>query len=142
MSGTTTKTPWHLWAVGGLSLLWNAFGCFDFTMTATNNAAYLEPYPQELRDYWLGMPVWVWAIWAIGVFGSLLGSVALLLRRKIAYPLFAASFLAALVSMGRSLVDKDAPTMEGQLIASTVILVIIMLLALYARWLSRREVLR
>ena len=142
MSGSVTKTPWHLWVVGGLSLLWNAFGCYDFTMTATNNAAYLEPYPQELRDYWLNMPAWTWIVWAIGVFGSLLGSIALLLRRKIAYPLFAASFLAALVSMGRSLIDKDAPTMEGQLIASTVILVIIMLLALYARWLSRREVLR
>lgn len=142
MSGTISKTPWHLWVVGGLSLLWNAFGCFDFTMTATNNAAYLEPYPQELRDYWLNMPVWTWIVWAIGVFGSLLGSIALLLRRKIAYPLFAASFLAALISMGRSLIDKNAPTMEGQMIASTAILVIIILLVVYARWLSRRDVLR
>ena len=142
MSSGQTQTPWHLWVVGGLSLLWNAFGCFDFTMTATNNADYLASYPQELRDYWLDMPAWVWAIWAIGVFGSLLGSIALLLRRKFAYPLFAASFLAALISMGRSMTDKDAPTMEGQMIASLVILVIIALLALYARWLSRREVLR
>jgi hypothetical protein len=142
MSEQAIKAPWHLWVVGGLSLLWNGFGCFDFTMTATNNAAYLEPYPQELREYWLNMPAWVWAIWAIGVFGSLLGSIALLLRRKLAYPLFAASFLAALVSMGRSLTDKDAPTMEGQTMVSLVILAIIALLALYARWLSRREVLR
>ncbi|MAB11967.1 hypothetical protein [Hyphomonas sp.] len=142
MSGSIIKAPWHLWVVGGLSLLWNAFGCFDFTMTATNNADYLASYPQELRDYWMDMPVWVWAIWAIGVFGSLFGSIALLLRRKFAYPLFAASFLAALISMGRSMTDKDAPTMEGQMMMSLVILVIIALLALYARWLSRREVLR
>ena len=142
MSGSIIKAPWHLWVVGGLSLLWNAFGCFDFTMTATNNADYLASYPQELRDYWMDMPVWVWAIWAIGVFGSLFGSIALLLRRKFAYPLFAASFLAALISMGRSMTDKDAPTMEGQMMMSLVILVIIALLALYARWSSRREVLR
>ena len=142
MSGSIIKAPWHLWVVGGLSLLWNAFGCYDFTMTATNNAAYLARYPQELRDYWVDMPVWVMAIWAIGVFGSLLGSIALLLRRKFAYPLFVASFLAALISMGRNTIDKDAPTMEGQMVASLVILVIIALLALYARWLSRREVLR
>ena len=142
MSGSIIKAPWHLWVVGGLSLLWNAFGCFDFTMTATNNADYLASYPQELRDYWMDMPVWVWAIWAIGVFGSLFGSIALLLRRKFAYPLLAASFLAALISMGRSMTDKDAPTMEGQMMMSLVILVIIALLALYARWLSRREVLR
>jgi hypothetical protein len=142
MSSGRTQTPWHLWAVGGLSLLWNAFGCYDFTMTATNNADYLASYPQELRDYWLNMPIWVWAIWAIGVFGSLLGSIALLLRRKLAYPLFAASFLAALISMGRGMTDKDAPAMEGQMMMSLIILAIIALLALYARWLSRRDVLR
>jgi hypothetical protein len=142
MSSGRTQTPWHLWAVGGLSLLWNAFGCYDFTMTATNNAAYLEPYPQELRDYWLNMPTWTWIIWAIGVFGGLLGSLALLLRLKLAYPLFAASFLGALVSMGRSYLDKDAPTVEGMAVMSLVILVIALILALYARWLSRREVLR
>jgi len=142
MSSGRTQTPWHLWAVGGLSLLWNAFGCYDFTMTATNNADYLASYPQELRDDWLNMPVWVWAIWAIGVFGSLLGSIALLLRRKLAYPLFAASFLAALISMGRGVTDNDAPAMEGQMMMSLVILAIIALLALYARWLSRRDVLR
>jgi hypothetical protein len=28
-----TKTPWHLWVVGILSLLWNAFGGYDYTMT-------------------------------------------------------------------------------------------------------------
>lgn len=142
MSRSIVKTPWHLWVVGGLGVLWNAFGCFDFTMTATNNAAYLEPYPQELRDYWLNMPAWTWMIWAIGVFGGLLGSIALLLRRKFAYPLFAASFLGALVSMGRSYLDKEAPAVEGMAFMSLVILAIALLQALYARWLSRREVLR
>ena len=29
----TGKTPWHLWAVGGLTLLWNAVGIFSYTMT-------------------------------------------------------------------------------------------------------------
>jgi hypothetical protein len=142
MSGAIVKIPWHLWVIGGLGVLWNAFGCFDFTMTATHNAAYLEPYPQDLKDYWLNMPAWTWIVWAIGVFGGLLGSIALLLRRKLAYPLFAASFLAALVSMGRSYLDKDAPTMEGQMIAALVILTLALLQALYARWLSRRDVLR
>lgn len=28
------KAPWHLWFVGVLSVLWNGFGCFDFTATA------------------------------------------------------------------------------------------------------------
>ncbi len=142
MSGLVAKTPWHLWVVGGLSVLWNAFGCFDFTMTMTKNAAYLEPYPQEMLDYWLNMPIWRWILWGIGVIGGLAGSIALLLRRKLAYPLLFASFLAAAVSMSVSYADKDAPSMEGQLAMSLVIVAIALLLALYARWLSRRDVLR
>ena len=142
MSGPVIKAPWHLWLVGVISLLWNAFGCFDYTMTATRNASYLEPYPQEMLDYWLAMPVWMWIVWAIGVFGGLLGSVALLMRRKLAVPLLAASFLAALVSMGVSYSDKNAPRMEGMEYMSLVILGIALFLAAYAWWLSRRGVLR
>jgi len=137
-----TKTPWHLWVVGGISALWNAFGCFDFTMTATRNEAYLEPYPQEKLDYWLNMPVWVWLIWAVGVFGGLAGSIALLLMRKLAVGLFLASFLAAASSMAMGYFDKNAPRMEGQQYMSLVIIAIALLLVVYARWLSRRGVLR
>ena len=141
MSGPVSNTPWHLWAVGGLSALWNAFGCFDFTMTATHNAAYLEPYPQEMRDYWLHMPAWVWLVWAVGVFGGLLGSIALLLRRRAAVGLFLASFLAAAISMAFGSFDKNAPRMEGTQIMPFVILAIAFLLILYARWMSRKDVL-
>ena len=27
------KTPWHLWVVGVVSLLWNGFGGYDFIMS-------------------------------------------------------------------------------------------------------------
>ena len=40
----TPKTPWHLWVVGVLSLLWNMIGAFDFYMTQTHNAAYLKNF--------------------------------------------------------------------------------------------------
>ncbi|MEZ5954077.1 MAG: hypothetical protein R3C13_07190 [Hyphomonas sp.] len=137
-----TRTPWHLWIVGGVSALWNAFGCFDFTMTATRNEAYLKPYPQEMLDYWLNMPVWVWLIWAVGVFGCLAGSIALLLKRKLAVGFFLASFLAAASSMSMGYFDKNAPRMEGQQYMSFVIIAIALLLVVYARWLSRRDILR
>ena len=139
---TRARTPWHLWVVGAVSLLWNAFGCFDFTMTATRNAAYLEPYPQEMLDYWFAMPLWVWALWVIGVFGGLFASILLLLRRKLAFPLFAASFLAAAISMLVGTLDTDAPRMEGAGVMSAVIVIIAALFVAYAWWMSRRDVLR
>ncbi|KDA02238.1 hypothetical protein [Hyphomonas oceanitis] len=138
----SVKTPWHLWLVGGLSVFWNGFGCVDYIMTATRNAAYLKPYPQEMLDYWLNMPTWMWAAWAVGVFGGLFGSLALLLRRKVAFPFFAASFVTSSISMSFGFLDKNAPRMEGANIMSGIILLIAFLLALYAWWMSRRDVLR
>ena len=38
----TVKTPWHLWLVGVLSLLWNGFGAFDFIQTTTRGEAYMR----------------------------------------------------------------------------------------------------
>ena len=72
---------------------------FRFHVTATRNEAYLKPYPQEMLDYWFAMPAWMWIIWAVGVFGALAGSLALLMRKRLAVGLFLASFLAAAVSM-------------------------------------------
>lgn len=136
------KAGWHLWLVGVLGVLWNGFGCFDFTMTATRNAAYLEPYPKEMIDYWFAMSWWIWVIWAIGVFGGLLGSVLLLMKRALAVQLFAASFLAALVSMIIGMTAKDAPKMEGAEAFPFIILGIALGLLVYAFWQQRRGVLR
>ncbi len=136
------KTGWHLWLIGALGVLWNGFGCFDFTMTATRNAAYLEPYPKEMLDYWFAMPWWMWGIWAIGVFGGLLGSILLLMRRTFAVQLLAASFLAALVSMVIGMTAADAPKVEGSEVFTTAILGIALGLLAYAFWQHRRGVLR
>ena len=31
MNSMTVKTPWHLWVVGVLALLWNGFGAYDLS---------------------------------------------------------------------------------------------------------------
>ena len=136
------RAGWHLWLVGILGILWNGFGCFDFTMTATRNAAYLEPYPKEMLAYWFAMPWWMWAFWAVGVFGGVLGSIALLAKNKLAVPLFAASLLAAAVSNIIASMDKDAPKMEGTEIIPYVIMGLAAAFLAYAVWQSRRGVLR
>lgn len=138
----TPRGGWHLWVVGILSLFWNGFGCFDFTMTATRNADYLKPYPQEMLDYWFAMPWWLWALWAVGVFGGLLGAIALLMRSAWAVKLFAASLLAAAVSMAINMTAADAPKMEGMEFMTAMIIGLALLQLVYAYWQSKRGVLR
>ena len=80
------KTPWHIWVVGILSLLWNAGGGFDYVMARTQNPAYVEMIPADFRAEFLAyldtMPVWASAGWGVGVWGSILGSVLILLRSR------------------------------------------------------------
>ena len=89
------RTPWHLWAVGLVAVLWNGLGCFDYTMTQTRRDewfAQMGMTPDQLA-YFEAMPAWTHGAWAIGVWGGLLGGVLLLLRRKLAMPMFVVSFL-------------------------------------------------
>jgi hypothetical protein len=93
---TRTRTPWHLWVVGALSLLWNAGGAIDYVMTQTRNARYLAAFTAEQKAWFESFPAWMTAAWALGVWGAILGSLLLLLRSKWAVHAFAIS-LAGLV---------------------------------------------
>lgn len=93
-----TKTPISFWIISGLSLLWNAFGAFDYTMTQTKNAQYLAAFTPEQRAYFDSFPAWMDATWALGVWGALAGSVLLLLRNHHAVTAFGLSLVGLLVS--------------------------------------------
>jgi hypothetical protein len=88
---TVVKTPVHLWIVGAVSAVWNAFGALDYSMTQTKNEAWLAQLTPELRAYIDSAPAWAEAAWAFGVWGALAGSLLLLLRSRHAIIAFAAS---------------------------------------------------
>ncbi|WP_426041975.1 hypothetical protein [Brevundimonas sp. TWP2-3-4b1] len=58
--GGRLRTPWHLWLVGVVALLWNGLGCLDYTMTQVQGDAWLANMdPTELQmAYFHGMPAW------------------------------------------------------------------------------------
>lgn len=89
------KTPWHLWVIGVVSLLWNAVGAFDYLMTETKNATYMANFTPEQLDYFYSFPAWAVAFWALGVWFSVVGSILLLLRSRYAL----AAFLVSIVGM-------------------------------------------
>lgn len=97
----TIRTPWHLWVVGALSLLWSAVGAFDFFNTTTRGEAYFREsgMSQPMIDYFNAMPAWMYVPWTLGVWGAVLGSILLLARHKLAVPVFALSLLGAAVSL-------------------------------------------
>lgn len=141
--GTTPRTPWHLWVVGTLGVLWNAVGAFDYLMTQTRNESYMAQFTPEQLDFFYGFPTWVVALWALAVWGGLLGTVLLLLKKRLAAPVLLGSFVAMVVTTFHNFVVADGLEVIGGtgLAFSAVIFVVGLALWLYARAMARRGVL-
>lgn len=137
-----TKTPWHLWVVGALVLLWNGFGTVDFTATFVRFEPWVSQFPDEMRDYIYALPAWNWAGWAIGTWGGFIGSILLLMRNKLAIWAFALSLLGAAGSNALTLFDPPPAEVGANPALTITIIVIAALLLGYATWLARRGVLR
>ena len=140
---TRPEAPMHLWIVGILALLWNAMGAWDYLATELRLEAYMEGFTEEQLAYFYGFPSWVVAFWAIAVWGSLLASIGLLLRRKWSVWAFGVSFVALVVTSIYNFGLSNGAEVMGStgVIFSVVIWIISILLLVYACWLSRRGVL-
>jgi hypothetical protein len=131
----TVRTPWHLWVVGIVSLLWNGFGAFDFVNTTTRGEAYMREmkFDQAMIDYFIAMPNWMYVPWILGVWGALLGSILLLLRNRLAVPVFALSLLGAVVSLvyGQFI---NPPPLSPEMAAMKWMPYVITAIALFLLW--------
>jgi len=131
-------TPAHLWIVGFLALLWNAFGCYDYLMTQTANATYLGKIPPDQLAYMNTLPSWLTAFWALGVWGGLVGSVAMLMRSRYSVWAFALSLIGAVVGMGYQMFVQKMPASMTQG-AMAIMPWVIIVVAAFLLWYSRNE---
>ena len=145
------KTPWHLWVIGIVALLWNAGGAFDYVMTQTRNMEYLSGgaanigVPVDVMvGYYTSFPAWADACWAFGVWGAVAGSLLLLLRSRFAFHAFVVALLG-LIGTTIYTVSSDIP--EGlsspfAWIFTAIIFSVTILLIVYARRMTAKGVLR
>jgi hypothetical protein len=129
-------TPWHLWAVGGISLLWNAFGGYDFVMSMTQGETYWRAsgMTDAMIAYYNAMPAWMYAPWVLGVWGAVAGSILLLLRSRFAVHAFALSLIGALVSLLYGLVIDKAPPPPPEMAAMAYMPYVIVVIAAFLAW--------
>lgn len=146
MQTPVRKTPWHLWVVGVIAVLFNSIGVFDFIMSRLQGAAYMASagMTAEQIAHYQQMPAWMTFVWALGVFTAFAASVLLLMRRKAAAPIFVLSLAAFLVSLFHNYVLTDGGKIMGDQMAITsgVIAVLLLLFCVYAYWAKRRLILR
>lgn len=135
------KTPWHLWVVGVLSLLWNASGAWVFVQAQTGAAMDMDA--AEIA-YYAEQPRWMVVLTDLAFAAAILAALALLLRSRWTVRLYALSLAAILISsafeiaMGTALLLND----QGWLMLSLVTTALAVLQWLYAVMVGKRGVLR
>ena len=132
------RAPAHLWIVGILALLWNGYACFEYLMTTTANEAYLSKIPADQLAYMDSLPAWMTGLWALGVWGGLIGSILMLLRSRFAVWAFGLSFIGAVVGLGYQMFMTERPaSMTGG--AMAIIPWVIILICAFLLWYSWSE---
>lgn len=144
------RTPMHLWIVGGLATLWNAFGAYDYVMTRTRNTDYLASMmpgaePEAVLAWVDSFPLWAQFGWGLGVWMGLLGAVLLLIQSRFAVHAFALSLIGMVLSFGHQFLGA-APVPGGDestmALAPIAIIVVGIALLFYAMKQRRNGVLR
>jgi len=103
----------------------------------------MSAFTPEQLEYFYGFPTWTVAAWAFGVWGALLGSIALLLRKAWAVWAFGISIAGMVFTTIHNFVLTDGAALmgPGALAFSAVIWVIALFLFFYARAMTKRGVL-
>jgi hypothetical protein len=136
MAKQKSNAPLSFWVLAVVALLWNLLGMTAYVAHVSVDQAALAVMPDAERLLYETFPTWATAAFAIAVTAGVLGSVALLLRKNLATPLFAISLLAVLVQDYGSFVVSDAMAVYGP--ASIVMPVAVVLFGVVLVWYSAR----
>jgi hypothetical protein len=140
-----SKTPIHLWVLGILALLWNCIGGYDYLMSNIGGLAYFESTGMGDAYAWFqAMPVWAVAAWAIGVWGSVLGALLLLIRSRHAQTVYLVSIAGAVVAFAYQFTSDRPASMQGGMASVMPLVILILIVAqwYYARRMAQAGVLR
>lgn len=84
------------WSVVSVGIAWNVFGVIQFlsSLRATGDSLAAQGLTPTQIEVMLGYPSWMTVAFAIGVFGGLIGSVALALKKNVSVMVFLVSLIA------------------------------------------------
>ena len=134
------NAPRWLLPAGIVSLLWNVMGLWSFVTNWQMSQTGYAGLPDAQRELWSAMPTWTWVAFGLAVGCGIAGAVALLLRKRLAAPLFLISLLAILVQFSWPIFMTDAfSKMGAELVTFPTILVLFGALQwhLARRWAAR-----
>lgn len=141
ISASRAATPWHLWVVGVVTLLFNAMGIVSYLTTKLGMLAEMGLTSSQIA-FMGSYPAWVSGFWALGVWGAFAGSVLLLLRSRLAVPAMWAALFGLLVTTIYHYVLIEVPADMQAPALDVAIWVVTLFLLFYARAMVKAGVLK
>lgn len=139
--GGRAATPWHLWVVGVVTLLFNTTGIVSYLTTKLGMLAEMGLNAEQIA-FMESYPAWISAFWALGVWGALAGSVLLLLRaRWAAHAMVVAAIGLGGTTLGNYVILDVPAAMQAPTLDVAIWAVTLFLLA-YVRRMAKAGVLR
>ena len=136
-----TKAPKWFMVVAVIAFIWNLMGVMAYIMQVTMSPEVLSQMPEAERLMYENIPAWVTSAFAIAVFGGILGSLALILRKGWAVSLLMISLIAVLVQMYYSFFMTEFVTIgsTSDIIMSILVIIIAILLVIVSRIARRND---
>ncbi|MEO1137427.1 MAG: hypothetical protein AAFW68_12610, partial [Pseudomonadota bacterium] len=115
---------------------WNLAGVAAFIQEATMSDDAIAKLPEAEQALYTADPIWATSAFAIAVFGGALGSAFLLLKNKLAGPIFVASLAGIAVQMFHSFFVANSMAVYGP--GAIVLPVMVLAIGVALVWWSGR----
>jgi hypothetical protein len=137
MTTEQTKPSTAFWVVAIIALIWNGMGVAAYLGQVTMGDEALQALPEEQRNLITSTPVWATAAFALAVWGGLLGSLLLLMRKRLATMVFMVSFAGIVVQMCHAFFMTNSIEVYGP--GGMIMPVMVLAIGAYLIYFSRKE---
>lgn len=135
---TTNVVPrrWTYWVIAFVALVWNLIGLAMFVVQVRLTPGMVAAMPAAQQQVHAATPAWVNIAFGVAVVFGVLGSLALLLRKRLAPALYMVSLLAIVVQLVGTYAVTPAWQAYGP--AGLAMPAMLVVIALYLYWYARK----
>ncbi|MDH3440262.1 MAG: hypothetical protein OEM63_05900 [Gammaproteobacteria bacterium] len=94
----SAKPPKSFYWIAGAAFVWDLLGVMAYISTVTVSPEALAALPEAQRELMANTPAWSTGLFAIAVWGGVIGTLLLLLRKAFALPVLIVSLAAVVIN--------------------------------------------
>ena len=136
-----TRPKWYM-PVAIIALLWNLIGCAAYLMDVTLTPEAVAAMSPDQQALYAARPAWAVAVYAIAVWGGVLGCVGLIMKKRWAKGALLVSLLGliaqdiALFGMSPVSIEASVYALQGMVLMIAVLLLLLANKAARQGWLE------